>query len=82
MTSKAKEFSQHLFAQIEEGRGITHMLPTPRRNRERGQWVREAAAGQRSTEWEEVEEDAPSVHGEINAAIRAGAGRPPDDEDS
>jgi hypothetical protein len=76
MSSAARKFGRALYEAVEEARGITSLLPTPRLNAERGQWVREAAAGQRSPEWEEVEEDEPfSAHAELNSAIRAGAGR-------
>jgi hypothetical protein len=76
-----REFSQHLYGQIEEARGAESLLPEsdPVRNR----WIRQAVAGERPAEWVEEDEEPyrPAGHDELNAAIRAGAGRPAEDDE-
>jgi hypothetical protein len=80
MPSSAKKFSEHLYGQIEAGRGITH-APTPEGHAWRNRWIREAVAGARSHAWEEHAAPAtPENHEQINAAIRQSAGKA--DEDS
>jgi hypothetical protein len=81
MTSEAKKFSERLFGEIEEGRGLEGVAPTPPLNKERNEWIRQAVAGQRSPEWtEEDEPDPGSLSLQMSNWIRSVA-RPTEDDE-
>jgi hypothetical protein len=74
MSGAARDFGRYIFQQVEQGRGVEveqALTPRERDSAERTRWIREAVAGQRLSEWEEVEDDMPAAHRQANAAIRS-----------